>query len=271
MESAVSKVAVLDKAVAILRAYRDGETLLQPRVVAERTGISLPTAYRLMRALAVHGLLEREGSDYRLGITLLRLGGRVAASMELRRVVMPHLSWLNAQTGENAELHVLRQEARVPVEVVLSSQNLRPFVQVGEPLPVHVGASGKVLLAWLPGPRAAELADASARRFGDPAFEPAALRTSLDRVRRQGWSGSDGERSPGVAAVSAPVRDASGRVVGAVVASGPSVRLTAKARRSLVPLVLRAATEASRGAGYVDERPVDRPDDSTVASGERPR
>src|SRR3712207_8724030 len=49
-------------------------------------------------------------------------------------------------------------------------------------------------------------------------------RTLLD-VRRRGWAHSIAEREPGVASLSAPVRDPAGVVLGAVSISGPVERL----------------------------------------------
>jgi DNA-binding IclR family transcriptional regulator len=49
-------------------------------------------------------------------------------------------------------------------------------------------------------------------------------RVLLD-VRRRGWAQSVAERESGVASVSAPVRDAAGRVVAAVSVSGPVERI----------------------------------------------
>lgn len=253
-ETRETKVGVLDKVMAVLHAFPRGDVRLDPQSVAARTGLSLPTAYRLMQAMREHGLLEKDAEGYRLGIALLHLGGRVADGMELRREALPHLKWLNERTGENAELHVLRQDARIPIEVVRSAANLRPFAEVGAPLPVHVGASGRVLLAWLPPDEGVALAASSAARFG--AGEPAdadAVREKLRETRRMGWADSDGERSPGVASVAAPIFDAAGQGVGAVVLSGPSVRLTAGERVRCAPLVREAAARASRDLGYVEE------------------
>lgn len=238
--------------MAILRAFPRGDVALSPREVAGRTGVALPTVYRLMGALVEHGMLEKGGGRYRLGISLLHLGGRVAEGMEVRRQVLPHLDWLNACTGENAELHIRRRETRVPIELVRSAQNLRPIVEIGEPIPLHLGAAGKVLLAWLPGERRDDLARASAGRFEDgPGFDAEALAASLEKVRASGWAATDGERSAGVAAIAAPIFDADGGVAGAMVLSAPSVRLPARQRRRFVPMVREAAARASRDLGYV--------------------
>jgi IclR family acetate operon transcriptional repressor len=246
-----TKVGVLDKAMTILRVFPRGDVAFAPREISARTRISLPTVYRLAGALEEHGLLEKEGERFKLGLALLQLGTRVAGGIELRREVMPHLEWLSERTGENAELHIRREDARVPIELVRSSQNLRPFVDIGEPLPLHLGAAGKVLLAWLPEDEQGILAAASAERFeGTGVFDADALGERLRKVRVEGWAASDGERSPGIAAIAAPVFGAGNEVEGALLLSAPSVRLPARVRRKFVPLVREAAAKASRDIGY---------------------
>lgn len=258
MESLVSSgVAVLDKVMAIMHAYRRGESRLQPRTVAERTGISLPTVYRLMNAMELHQLLERNGSAFRPGVAMLHLGATAADTLDLRQAVLPHLRGLRDELDENAEMHVRRGAARVAVEVVLSSQNLRPFVEVGARFPLHVGASGRALLAWMPVKEVLDLALASRENFTpDAEFDERRFMDGLRRTRQRGWAESDGERSHGVAAVSAPVFDAAGEVAATVVLSGPSQRLPARKRRHLAPAVTSAAQAASRDAGFRWDRPV---------------
>ncbi|MEO6790039.1 MAG: IclR family transcriptional regulator C-terminal domain-containing protein, partial [Ornithinibacter sp.] len=70
--------------------------------------------------------------------------------------------------------------------------------------------------------------------------------TALSGVRRRGWAQSVGEREPGVASVSAPVRSPSGRVIAAVSISGPIERLSRQPGR------LHAATVIA-GAGKLTE------------------
>ncbi len=76
------------------------------------------------------------------------------------------------------------------------------------------GSGAKVLAAWSdPGTQRSVLADAV---YGE--------RTLLE-VRRRGWAQSVAEREPGVASVSAPVRDSAGTVVAAISVSGPIDRM----------------------------------------------
>ena len=69
--------------------------------------------------------------------------------------------------------------------------------------------------------------------------------TALSGVRRRGWAQSIGEREPGVASVSAPVRGPSNRVVAAVSVSGPIERLSRSPGRMHAPPLLAAAEKIS--------------------------
>ncbi|MBE3565625.1 MAG: IclR family transcriptional regulator [Thermogemmatispora sp.] len=256
-EARATRVGVLDKAMAILEAFPRGESALLPQEIAERTGLPLPTVYRLAQALAEHGLLMKEGSRFRLGLTLLRLGLLVAESIDVRRQALPHLTWLNGQTGENAELHIRQHETRVVIEVVRSPHNLRPFAEIGAPLPLHRGAAGKVLLAWLSGEERLALARASRERFdseqvaGERDWDEGSFVAELERVRRQGWAYSEGERVAGVAGLAAPIFDSRGRIAAALTLVAPAARLGPEQRERAIPLVCEAARRASYDMGHI--------------------
>nr|BBH92735.1 IclR family transcriptional regulator [Thermogemmatispora argillosa] len=255
-EARATRVGVLDKAMAILGAFPRGESALLPQEIAERTGLPLPTVYRLAQALAEHGLLMKEGSRFRLGLTLLRLGLLVAESIDVRRQALPHLTWLNGQTEENAELHIRQQETRVVIEVVRSPHNLRPFADIGAPLPLHRGAAGKVLLAWLPEEERRALARASRERFDseqvrrEKGWDEGAFLAELEQVRRQGWAYSEGERIAGVAGLAAPIFDRRGQVAAALTLVAPAARLGSEQRVRAIPLVCEAARRASYDMGH---------------------
>lgn len=203
-------MGVLDKSVAILEALELGPQSLSELVAA--TGIPRPTAHRLASALAVHGLVGRDGDGrFVLGARLAELAGAARAD-ELTVLARPVLLDLRDATGESTQLYRRRADARVCVATADLSHGLRDTVPVGAVLTMRAGSAAQVLLAWEPDP---------GRSMGAAAFSTQTLAT----VRRRGWAESIGEREPGVASVSAPVRAAGGRVVAAVSLSGPIERL----------------------------------------------
>jgi DNA-binding IclR family transcriptional regulator len=249
-----TKVGVLDKAMSILHAFPGGDVALSPTQLAKHTKMPLPTVYRLAQSLCEHGMLTKEGQKFRLGMTLLRLGAMVAEGIDLRALALPHLRWLNAQTDENAELQIYYKEARIAIEVIRSPHNVRPFIDIGSPQPLHLGAGGKILLAWLPDEEQSALITKSIARFKHPVRDVQALKNSLAKIHAVGWVSSEGERAANVSAIAAPIFDVNGYVVGAIVLAAPTIRLGAKERARYLPLVRDAARHTSLDMGYVPQK-----------------
>jgi DNA-binding IclR family transcriptional regulator len=88
---------------------------------------------------------------------------------------------------------------------------------IGESFPLHAGAASKVLLAFMPEPqRNLVLAGNLAAHTPRTVTNAATMRAELARIRRLGWAEDRGEYSLSVRAVAAPVRDATGRLLGAI-------------------------------------------------------
>lgn len=178
-----------------------------------RTGLPRATAHRLAVGLEVHRLLRR-GSDgrWRPGAALAELaGGAVDPLLDAASAVLPRL---RDRTGESVQLYRRDGAHRICISTAEPPSGLRDTVPVGARLSMSAGSGAKVLAAWTdPATQRTLLADAV---YGERA---------LLEVRRRGWAQSVGEREPGVASVSAPVRDSAGAVVAAVSVSGPIDRM----------------------------------------------
>lgn len=240
---------MLDKVVSILRLFDEEHDALDPRHVAAATGTSVPTAYRLMKAMTAHGLLVRDGEGYRLGLTLLHLGALVQRRLDLVALARPRMRGLRDLTHETVELQVRVGATRVPIHLEIAQRTVRTAAEVGVPLPIHVGASGRVLLAWLPHEDARSLAVQSAAASGEDLDENQLVQR-LDEVRRLGYAVSFGERDPETSSVSAPLRGVGGEVTAALVVSGTFTRFGDEDHRhAVVAATLEAATALSRDGG----------------------
>lgn len=181
--------------------------------LCDRTGLPRATTYRLAAALEVHRLLGRdEEGRWRLGPAITELAAfvndpLVAASAH----VLPQL---RETTGESVQLYRREGTSRVCIAALEPAAGLRDTVPVGARLPMTAGSGAKVLLAH---------SDAATQA----AVLPSAMFTDrvLADVRKRGWAQSIAEREPGVASVSAPVRDGRGAVVAAISVSGPIDRM----------------------------------------------
>jgi DNA-binding IclR family transcriptional regulator len=229
----MSGVGVLDKAVVILAACVDGASLAE---LVERTKLPRATAHRLAQALEIHRMLVRDTQGrWRPGPRLGELAN--AAPDVLLTAAEPILAALRDATGESAQLYLRRADERICVAAAERASGLRDTVPVGARLPMTAGSAAHALLAFTP-------AEEVTRLLPSASFT---ARTLLE-VRRRGWAHSVAEREPGVASLSAPVRDAAGTVLGAVSISGPVDRLGRRPSPEIIGAVLDAAAAISRAA-----------------------
>ncbi|MCI9888817.1 IclR family transcriptional regulator [Micrococcales bacterium 31B] len=226
--SSGSGVGVLDKAATVLGALEAGPATLAQLVSA--TGLARPTAHRLAVALEYHRFVARDMQGrFILGP---RLGELSAAAGEDRLLAAagPVLNALRDHTGESAQLYRRQGDHRVCVAAAERPMGLRDSVPLGATLTMQAGSAAQVLLAW-------EEPDRLHRGLHGARFTA----TMLSAVRRRGWSQSVGEREPGVASISAPVRGPNGRVLAAVSISGPVERLTRQPGRLHAAAVISSA------------------------------
>jgi DNA-binding IclR family transcriptional regulator len=181
--------------------------------LCDRTGLPRATAHRLAAGLEVHRLLARDDEGrWRLGPAVSELAAHVDDPLlAASAAVLPRLREI---TGESVQLYRRDGSWRVCIAALEPPAGLRDTVPVGARLPMTAGSGAKVLLAY---------SDAATQQ----AVLPDAKFTdrTLAEVRRRGWAQSAAEREPGVASVSAPVRDSRGVVIGAISVSGPIDRM----------------------------------------------
>jgi DNA-binding IclR family transcriptional regulator len=206
-----SGIGVLDKAMGVLHTIAESPCALAE--LCDRTGLPRATAYRLAAALEVHRLLARDDEGrWCLGPAVTELASHVNDPLLAASAAV--LPALRETTDESVQLYRREGTSRVCVAALEPSAGLRDTVPVGARLPMTAGSGAKVLLAH---------SDAATQK----AVLPAAKFTdrTLAEVRRRGWAQSVAEREPGVASVSAPVRDSRGVVIAAISVSGPVDRM----------------------------------------------
>jgi len=232
MDKKNSGVGVLDKAVRILTVLESGPHSLAELVAA--TGIARPTAHRLAVALEFHRLVARDLTGrFILGP---RSGELSAAAGEdrLLAAATPALITLRDATGESAQLYRRQGDQRICVAAAERVSGLRDSVPIGAAFTMQAGSAAQILLAW-------EDADKLHRTLTNARFTAA----HLSAVRRRGWAQSIGEREPGVASVSAPVRGPNNKVIAAVSISGPIERLGRQPGRIHAAAVVATAARLS--------------------------
>ncbi|NUL46110.1 IclR family transcriptional regulator [Cellulosimicrobium funkei] len=239
----------LDRAVEILRCFGVKRTQLGITEIARSTGLSTSTVHRLLASMAANGLVHR-GPDHRysLGPLIVQLARSGAIPTSLREVAMPLIQQLRDEVNETAAIHeLLSSGMRAVVAQAESRQELRrTYTDIGNPLPLPLGAPGKAILAHLPAERQDWwISQGVAPELTNAPFDAVVMRNDLAATRERGWAQSNEERTPGIRTVAAPVFDETGAVIGAISLSVPVVRMGDERVVTLGARVAAAAKEAS--------------------------
>jgi len=236
----------LEKCVRILTLFSELNPSLNVADIASRLGLPKSTAYRYISALKVHGLIEgdtKEG-DYRLGAKILELA-RSISGRPLQQIALPLMERVSDKTGETVILSSLRKQEGVCLEKVEGHHALRVSHERGATFPLHAGASGKVLLAYLDPKEQDEIIKlAGLTKFSKTTItNPHLLKDELENIREQGFAKSDGEVIQDTYGIGAPIFSPSGNTIAALSISAPSYRLEEKKRKRTIQLVVTAAKE----------------------------
>ena len=246
-------VQSVDRAVAILEILaRDGEAGVTE--VARELDVHKSTASRLLAALDRRELVTQDTArgKFRLGVGIVRLAGAASARLDVVQESRPVCRVLAQQVGETVNLAILSGRDALYLDQVAGPAALSPHNWAGQRIPLHATSDGKVLLAYLP---AAELSDCLTpplRRFTEHTMTAIdGFPQLLAEVRRRGFATAVEELEAGLTAIAAPVRNAEGKVIASISASGPSFRISAERIPVLADAVGRAASQVSRRLGWL--------------------
>jgi len=242
-------ITTLEKIVKILTLFSGDTPTLSVPDIARALRLPISTAYRYISALKQAGLVEEtdSGGMYHLGTTIIKLARNVPRK-RLQDIALPFMQQLSDQTGETICLSTLHEYQGVCVERVEAQHTLRVSHALGAIFPLHAGASGKILLAYLD--RATQekiIKDVGLPRFSDTTItDRRKLQAELARIRKQGYALSDGEVIPGTFGIGAPVMSCKGTVA-ALSISAPTERIKERDQERIISLVVETAKRISDG------------------------
>jgi IclR family KDG regulon transcriptional repressor len=246
-------VQSLGRAFAILEEvarHREGIGLAD---LSKLVGLHNSTTFHLAKTMVSLGYIrqEKDSKRYRVGRPLFALAASALDEIEMVNVATPVLEDLSRETGESSHFSVRMGDAVVVIARTGGPGAFQLADRVGVVRPAHCTALGKVILA--------SLRDDQLNRFLErvelkPSTEksiteiPALLR-EIAEVRRTGIAYDEGEFNLEVRCIAVPVKDFTGKVIGALGISGPIWRLSNQALQSRAKIVQAAANRLSAAFG----------------------
>jgi IclR family KDG regulon transcriptional repressor len=237
-------VRAAERALDILLCFTSA-TELSLTEISKRTLLNKSTVHRLLTSLEIKGFLIRdpETDKYRLGFRLWELSANLTRSDDPAIILLPEMQRLCDEVGETISLYFRDGKERIRIQAVESTQTIRRIAPIGIRLPLAVGASSKILVAY---------ADPEVQEtiLQDPSWpdsvDKAQYKKQLADIREMGYATSIEERELGTSAVSAPIFGRSGKLAAALAISGPATRLTLERMKENAPLLIESANRMGK-------------------------
>lgn len=244
---------LVEKSVEVLDRLAEHGALTIAQL-AEHTGEPRSSLYRLLGSLERLNLVEPASSRgyFRLGAHLLTLGAATQAQLSVRDRAMPVMENIRSQTGLTVFLLIRRGWTGVCVERLEGLRVASLALVLGGSLPLHVGAAPRALLAFEPEEFWREYVEHAEFTPLTPLTptSPSELRKLLVEERAAGYTISDGDVTPGIAALGAPIRGHRESIEGALSVSGLRGEVIGEDAAHVRSLVVEGAAEISRNMGY---------------------
>lgn len=241
-------------ALDVLEQFTGESDELGVTELSKRLKLHKNNVFRLLATLESRGYIEQNKAteNYRLGIRCLQLGQIYVTQMGLLRQAHPIIESLASAASETTFVAVLRKACVVPLDAVEADRPIRLTSRIGEALPLHCTAAGKVQLAFISDADLREALIEGLPKFTEKTIvDRQALLTQLRNVAERGYSIEMGEHLAEVNSIAVPIRDYTRNVVGSLAVSGPAHRMDEeRIEKEIVPLLQKAGQELSSRLGF---------------------
>ncbi|WP_293876057.1 MULTISPECIES: IclR family transcriptional regulator [unclassified Sphingomonas] len=218
--------------------------------LAAKLDLTKSTTHRLLSALVDRGYLAfTPRAGYRLGPKLLLLGTLAQAQADLVQVARPHLEELAASTEDTVHLGVFDGDYALYLDKVPGRRRITISSRVGDRQPLSSTGLGKALMIDSP-PAYWDERFAADQAGGAPKADARLWRERMEGYARVGRAFDLEENEDQIRCVAAPIRDAAGKIVGAISVSSAAQYMSDDRMTALTDEVRGTANAISHELGF---------------------
>ncbi|MFM0283814.1 IclR family transcriptional regulator [Paraburkholderia sediminicola] len=223
--------------------------------------IAPSSAHRVLGSLVDKGFVQQDPRSglYSLGADFFRIAHLATERLPFKRVALPHLRRLADLCNETVLLGLYdkcKQEMMFVVSLD-STNSLRYVVETNKWLPVHAGASGLGILAFLSEDERQSIVSRSRlpSLTKKTITNAAQLQAETERIRQRGYAISAGQRIPGAIGLAAPIWGPGTEVIGDVCLTIPEQRFAPASEKELAAATMKCAAQISKDLGHISADP----------------
>jgi DNA-binding IclR family transcriptional regulator len=247
-------VQSVERTLDIIETLSEYKTGVGVTTLSKELKLHKSTVHRLLTTLMLRKYVEQdsETSKYKLGMRLFELGNAVLSKLDIRQHAMAYLRQLWRTTGETIQLAIVDQHKVLYVDVLETLERVGVKSNVGERVPLHCSAPGKVWLSALPDDRINEIIKMLKFEPFTPYTidNPDKLKESVNQAKELGYAVDNQEYSTDLISVAAPVRNYRGRVIACIAITSPALRMNEEKIKEFGEQVKSTAEKISQSMGF---------------------
>lgn len=251
-----SLISSVKYALIILKLFKMNKNEIGVTEIAKQTGMAKSTVHRLISTLRKEGFLSKNPrtNQYRLGLSLLTLGGVISMHKEMYREALPLLHTLVNKINETVHICLLEKNEVVYLYRMEGVNKTKLITNIGYSNHLHCTSEGLAILAF------------QSKRTIDrvlngelPAYTTSTvtdtnqLRILFSQIRHDDYVVAKDTYFEGFTGIAAPIRDYTGEVVSSIAVIGPNDRLTEEVYSLVIQEMKAAAKDISELLGYYGE------------------
>ncbi|WP_315794596.1 IclR family transcriptional regulator [Paenibacillus sp. BIC5C1] len=247
---------VINKVVQILDLLlpQGSEKDMSVTEISKALNMPIQSVHRLLSSLAEHGFVSQNEKTkrYKLGLSLMKYGFLMWDSLMLRTIARPFMEELSKRTKETVYLSVRENAEGIYIDSVDSPQVLKISEPIGLRLPLFIGASNRVILAFLNPSLQRSLLDSF--NWDDTSSSKPLSRQYIEQeliaIKEQGYAITTNEATEGTTGIGAPIFSYENTVIGSLNVAGPSIRFGGDSIEKYSNLAKKYADLISSELGY---------------------
>jgi DNA-binding IclR family transcriptional regulator len=253
MDIGKTEVQSVSRALKLLNAFTVEKPNYTLQELSQHLGFYKSTILRLANTLIKWGYLRRSNAGiFSLGSQVFILGQVYYTSIDLVKIVEPILKETAAESQETTAVWIIDNFNRLCLTSVPSPQRIRDSNEPGRRVPIHTGASGKVLLAFCKD-------EAFYKKFKKTSLISLTPKTitahkkleeKFEKIRSVGYDVNLGETDENAAAVAVPLWGTDETLLAALTLSGPKMRFTRENRKLFLKILWDKGEQTSALLGY---------------------
>lgn len=243
-------VQSIDRAMHIISVLTDSKrSHWSISEIAENASLPLSTTHRLLGTMMKYDLVTQnpKTKHYQLGFKWMELGLTLLEKSNLRIIARPIMEQLAEEAKETIYLNIPKDLDSIIIERVDSPLKVRIIDNLGERIPLYIGAANKTMLANMDSHEVQQRIS----KFDITEQKKKALSGQLPDIQKAGYAISYGEKTEGTASIAAPIMGYHQQVLGALSIGVLSYQITEERIDDLVKKVKEAAQSISRLMGDI--------------------